>query len=235
MGAFTLALAGFVLIHLGVAATAARAAMVRRIGEGPYRALFALASLALLAWLAAAFAAMRRDPFDPLNELVWRPPEWTHWLAAVLVSLGIMLAVAGALTPGPPFVGFGKRLLPREESARGVLRITRHPALWGVVLWGAGHAVANGERFAIMLFGALTFMAIYGARSIDRKARARDAEGWSAFEAATSNLPFLAIAQGRNRLALGEMWWRLLAGLAVALLVALAHDSLFGAPALTWP
>lgn len=235
MGAFTLALAGFVLIHVGLAATGARAALVGRIGEGAYRALFSLASIGLLAWLLTAYQAVRRDPFDPLNEMLWLPPTWAHWPAAVLAGLGITLAVAGLLTPGPTFAGFENKTLAQEEPARGVLRISRHPFLWGVAFWGAGHLFANGERFAIMLFGALSFMAIYGARSIDRKGRARNPERFAAFEDVTSNVPFMAITQGRNRFVLGEMWWRLLAGLAAALLIALGHESLFGAPALTLP
>ena len=52
-----------------------------------------------------------------------------------------------------------------------MLRITRHPFLWGMALWGAKHLLVNGERFAVMLFGALALMAIFGARSIDRKAQ----------------------------------------------------------------
>ncbi len=229
MGGFTLALAGFVLLHVGVAATGARVALVRGIGEGAYRALFSLASAALLFWLVSAFGAMRADPFDPLNEALWLPPDWTRWPAGALSFLGIILAVAGLLTPGPTLAGFEKRSLALAEPAHGVLRISRHPFLWGVALWGAGHLLANGERFAIMLFGALTFMAIYGARSIDRKARARDPERWAEFEAVTSNVPFMAVTQGRNRLVFGEMWLKLLAGLIVAVIIALAHKNLFGA------
>jgi uncharacterized membrane protein len=223
-------LAAFVLIHVGVAASGLRGALVRRIGEGPYRALFSLASLTLLAVMIHSFGQMRADPFDPLNEALWLPPEWLRWPAYVLITLGLALAFSGLFTPGPTLAGYEKRGLAAAEPARGVLRITRHPFLWGVALWAAGHLLVNGERFAVMLFGALGLMVIFGARSIDRKGRARDPEGWARFESVTSNAPFAAIAQGRNRLNLGEIGWRALAALILLALVALLHPLLFGVP-----
>src|SRR5690606_26347931 len=146
-------------------------ALVRRIGEWPYRGLFSLASLALLVLLIAGFAEMRADPFDPLNETLWLPPVWLRWPAYVLVLLGLSLAFTGLFTPGPTLAGYEKRGLAQAEPAKGVLRITRHPFLWGVALWAGGHLLVNGERWAPMLFGALGLMVVFGARSIDRKGR----------------------------------------------------------------
>jgi uncharacterized membrane protein len=235
VNAFAWSLAAFVLLHVGVAATGLRAALVARIGEGPYRAVFSLASLALLVWLIMAYGDMRADPFDPLNEAMWLPPDWLRWPAYALIVVGLTLAFAGLLTPGPTLAGYEKKGLSQAEPARGVLRITRHPFLWGVALWAAGHLLVNGERFAVMLFGALGLMVVLGARSIDRKGRERDPVGWARFEDVTSNAPFAAIAQGRNTLALGEIGWRALAGLAIALLIGLAHERLFGAPVFDLP
>jgi uncharacterized membrane protein len=230
MNQFAWALAGCVLIHVGVSATGLRAALVSRIGQGPYRALFSLASLALLAWLIYAVAAMRADPFDPLNQSLWAPPGWLRWPALALAFAGVSFAFAGVMTPGPTLAGFESRGLARPEPAYGMLRITRHPFLWGVALWALAHLLANGERFAVMLFGALGVMVLLGTRSIDRKGAARDPEGWARFEAVTSNVPFAAIARGRNRLALGEIGRRGLAAIALALLVAWGHERIAGAP-----
>lgn len=223
MNDFAWALAGFVLIHIGVSATGLRARLVGVIGEWPYRGLFSLASLALLAWLILGYQAMRADPFDPLNEMLWLPPDWVRWPAYFLSFLGVALAVTGVLSPGPTYAGFESRALAQTEPARGVLRITRHPFLWGVAVWGAGHLLFNGERFALMLFGALALMAIFGARSIDRKGRARNPEAWDRFADVTSNAPFAAIAQERNKLVLSEIGWRGLVGLAAAFAVMLTH------------
>jgi uncharacterized membrane protein len=231
MNEFAWALAAFVLIHVGISATGLRARLVKAIGEGPYRAVFALASLALIVWLVHGYREMRFvDLHDPLNEPLWSPPDWLRWPAYVLVSLGLISIVVGVFTPGPTLAGYEKKGLAAAEPARGILRITRHPFLWGVALWAAGHLLVNGERFAVMLFGALGLMVLFGTRSIDRKGRARDPEGWARFEQASSNVPFAAIAQGRNSLKFGEMGWRLLVGLAVVVLLAWAHPMLFGAP-----
>lgn len=228
MSAFVWALAGFVGLHIGVSATGARGRLVAVLGEGLYRALFSLASLILLGAMIWALGAVRADPFNPLNEVLWAPPLWLYWPSIILITLGIVLAVTGVLTPGPTQAGFEKAL-SAPEPARGVLRITRHPFLWGVALWGVGHALANGERFALMLFGALALMVLFGTRSIDRKGAARDPEAWARFAAVTSNVPFMAITQGRNSLKLGEIGWRALAALLVAALLAVGHGRLFGA------
>ena len=86
-----------------------------------------------------------------------------------------------------------------------------------------------------MLFGALGAMVLFGTRSIDRKGAARDPEGWARFEAVTSNVPFAAIAQGRNKLVFSELWWRLAAALLAFVLIGLAHRSLFGVAVFSTP
>lgn len=230
MNEFAWALAGFVAIHVGVSATGLRGILVRAIGEGPYRALFSLVSFALLAWMIHGFGEMRDNPFDALNQGLWAPPDWLRWPAYALIVFGLLLAFTGLFTPGPTLAGYEKRAFAAAEPARGVLRITRNPFLWGVALWAAGHLLVNGERFAVMLFGALGLMVIFGARSIDRKGRARDPEAWARFEEVTSNVPFAAIAQGRNTLKLGEIGWRLIAALALVALIAWAHPMLIGVP-----
>lgn len=231
MSDFVWALAGFVLIHVGISATGLRTRLVGAIGEWPYRGLFSLASLALLVWLIQSYAAMRADPFNPLNEALWLPPDWLAWPARVVSFLGLWLVITGVFTPGPTLAGYEKKGLERDDPARGVLRITRHPFLWGVALWAAGHLLVSGERFAVMLFGALGLMVLFGARSIDRKGRARSGEAWDAFEDITSNVPFMAITQGRNTLKLGEIGWRGLLGLVLTLVIVFTHDRVIGAPA----
>jgi uncharacterized membrane protein len=46
----------------------------------------------------------------------------------------------------------------------------------------------------------------------------------------TSNVPFAAIAQGRNTLKLGEMAWRIPVALFLVALLAWAHPILFRVP-----
>ena len=230
MNGFVLALAGFVALHIGVSATGLRARLVARMGAGPYRIAFSLASLGLLAWMIVSFGAMRGDPFDPLNQVLWSPPAWARGIGQLLVLIGFVFAVSGLVSPSPTLAG-AEGLLRKEAPARGIVRITRHPFLWGVALWAAGHLLANGERFAPMLFGALAAMVLFGTRSIDRKSAARDPENWARFAAATSNVPFAAIVQGRNRLAFGEMALGLVAAFAAYALMLYFHGALIGKPA----
>jgi len=223
MTGFTLALTGFVLLHIGVAATGLRAALVSRIGEGPYRGLFALASAGLLTWMILAFGAARAAGLGD----IYTPPGWGRYVAQGLTLAAFLLAVTGLLTPGPTTAGF-EGTLAKPEPAKGILRITRHPFLWGVALWSCGHLFANGERHAVMLFGALGLMALYGTRSIDRKSAARNPEDWERFRAVTSNVPFAAIVQGRNKLSLRELSFRPFAALAAYAALAYFHAALFG-------
>lgn len=230
MNGFTAALAGFVLIHIGVSATGLRQAIVARIGEGPYRGVFSLASAILLGWMIWSFGQVRADPGDPLTAQVWAPPAWLYWPGVALILVAFLFMVVGMLTPGPTQAGF-EGTLNKPEPARGMLRITRNPFLWGVSLWGLGHVLLNGERYALMLFGALALMTLFGSRSIDRKGKARNFEAWERFAAVTSNVPFKAILEGRNKLVPGEIGWRLIvAALAFALFGAF-HQAIIGVPA----
>lgn len=231
MSAFPAALAAFVLLHVGVSATGLRAALVGRMGEWPYRGLFSVLSAALLVWMIWGFVQLRGDPFDPLNQALYAPPPWGRHASQGLNLIAFLFIVTGLLTPGPTITG-GERLLQREEPAKGILRVTRHPFLWGVAIWAVAHLLANGERFAVMLFGALGVMVLLGTRSIDRKASARDPENWARFAAVTSNVPFAAIAQGRNAFKLGEMWWRLLVSLVAYAAFAMLHGTIIGVPAI---
>jgi uncharacterized membrane protein len=75
--------------------------------------------------------------------------------------------------------------------------------------------LGNGDAASLLFFGAFLLTALAGMPSIDAKVAARDPEGWRHFAAATSILPFGAIASGRNRLrrrrSAGRPWrwaWR---------------------------
>lgn len=228
MEALALAAAAFAALHVGLAATGLRAGAVRAIGEGPYRGVFSLLSAAFLAALIWTFGQAR---LSPDNLPLWSAPSWTLHAAHLINTLAVTLAAAGLLSPGPTLAGF-EGALKNPEPARGALRITRHPFLWGVALWGAGHLLVNPEAATVLLFGPLTAMVLLGTRSIDRKGAARDPEAWARFAAVTSNVPFAAIVQGRNRFALGELWWRLLAGVAAAGAIFHFHGALFGVAAI---
>ncbi|HVS75302.1 MAG TPA: NnrU family protein [Steroidobacteraceae bacterium] len=201
------ACAYFLLIHFGVSGTRLRAALTARLGEGPYRGLFSLASLIGIAWVVYAY---RRAPLA----VTWGFLPGFRRAAYVLVLIAFLLAVIGILTPSPTRVGMESRLGP--ETARGIVRITRHPFLWGVGLWAATHLIVNGDVASLILFGTMLLLAIGGTASIDAKRRRRFPDRWREFTQVTSSVPFAAIARGGNRLApaLAEIGpWRLIAAL----------------------
>jgi len=127
-----------------------------------------------------------------------------------------------------PAVG-GEALLAENEPARGIQRITRHPFLWGVAAWALTHLIFNGDLASVIFFGSFLILAISGPFSIDRKRKKAFGDAWNRFAALTSNVPFLAIVEGRNSLRIGEIgWWRAI--LAVILYGLFLHfrRNLFG-------
>ncbi|MGH8481921.1 MAG: NnrU family protein [Nevskiaceae bacterium] len=217
-----LAAAAFAAMHLLVSGTRVRDALVARLGEQPYRGLFSLASAVVLGWLIWAYAQARQPALTPLID--WR------WLAAALVLVAFLFIVLGLATPGPTIVG-AEKLLAKGVEARGVHRITRHPFLWGVALWAAVHLAFNPENANLWFFGTFVLVAAAGTFSIDAKRARAFGEAWQRYAAQTSNIPFAAIAQGRNRLVVGELGWvKLGAGVAVYVAFALLHAKFFGLP-----
>jgi uncharacterized membrane protein len=211
------ACAAFMLLHV-LPSTPLRPALVRALGEGPYLGAFSLASIAAIVWMALAYKGVPATPLWP----------GLRFLPAAVMPFSFILVVSGVLTPNPTAVAAGK-LLAKPEPARGVIRITRHPVMWGIMLWAGAHILARGELKSTLFFGTFLLLAAAGTRLQDaRKAKAHG-EDWKRFAALTSNLPFAAIAQGRNRLALGEIG---AVQLVFALLVygglLLSHAWLFG-------
>ncbi|HEY2357509.1 MAG TPA: NnrU family protein [Phenylobacterium sp.] len=219
----------FLAIHLLVSGTRVRDALTGKIGVGPYMGLFAFSSVAGLGWLGVAFAQAR---FAPANEVFWGLTPLTRQVQIVLQLLAMLLIVPGLTTPNPTSVR-QEGALDRPDVVKGMLRITRHPFLWGVAIWAAGHLLVNGDAASIVLFGSMLVLAVLGTASIDAKRRRALGAKWDAFAMQTSSVPFAAIVQGRQRLSIGEIgWWRIVLAVAVWALLAWAHPYLFGVRAL---
>ena len=110
-----------------------------------------------------------------------------------------------------------------EAEERGFFREPRRHA------WAAMHFALNGDAASAVLFGALLLLAFVGPRSIDAKRQRAFGERWHRFADITSNVPFAAIAQGRNSLNLAELGaWRIAVGAAIYVVLLLTHRWLFG-------
>ena len=215
--ALILATLAFLGLHV-LPSTPLRPLAVRALGESAYLGLFSVVSLAGLAWMSVEYS---RAPFEGLwSGLCWGP--------AALMPLAFVLLACGLLERNPALLGMASAL-KRDDPARGIIRITRHPILWAIMLWAAAHLLAIGSLQAAIFFGGLLLLAAAGTSLQDARKAARLGENWARFAAITSNLPFAAIAKGRNRLVLREIGWaRPAVGAALYVVVILFHPWLFG-------
>jgi uncharacterized membrane protein len=215
----------FLAIHFGVSGTRLRDRLVGVLGERAFRGLFALASVVGLIWIARAYS--HAPHVDLWGQLLALKP-----IASALVLVAFAFIVIGVSTPSPTTAGMESQLT-REVQVRGMTRITRHPFLWGTALWALVHFIVNGDAASAVLFGSLLLLALAGTASIDAKRRRNYGERWEQFARLTSNVPFAAIAAGRNQLgpALREIGIvRPLMAIVIFAVVFVLHGRLFGAP-----
>ena len=207
--------------HLGVSSSALRPALVGRLGERVYLALYSLLSLLAVVWLVSAWNAA---PHVPL----WTVGRGLRHLTLTLMPLAFLLVVAGLSAPNPTAVG--QRPDPdAREPATGILRVTRHPFLWGVTLWAVLHTLANGDLASLAFFGSFGALGVAGTFLIDAKRSQAAAPGWGVYLQRTSNVPFAAILQRRQRLSLREIGLaRTAVALALYVAVLWVHPYLFG-------
>lgn len=150
------AVALFVASHLILSLPRIRDPLVARLGENTFRALYSAIALGLLLWVALAY----RDA--PIID-VWYPPIGLMHLSLLIMPLASILFVAGLTTPNPSAIGGGQSDI--NAGPVGILKITRHPVMWAVVLWGFAHLLANGDAASLILFAA--------SRCLRSSARAR--------------------------------------------------------------
>ena len=211
----------FVGLHFGIAGTSLRDRGIEKIGEKTYRAAFSILSLLGLFWLIHAYP--KAGYVETWGQLLW----FKHF-AALLMLAAFLFAVLGITSANPTAVG-GEKLLAADAPATGIMRITRHPFLWGVAIWAFTHLLVNGDLAALILFGSMLVLVLGGMVSIDAKRRRTMGEHWDHFAAVTSVIPFMAIREGRNRLVWKEIkWWQPVLALLVYAAVMHFHMKLFG-------
>jgi uncharacterized membrane protein len=200
----TLGTALFVGVHLIPMVPAWRAALVGRIGEGPYKAGFAL--LALMGLIGAIWAYRYTS-----HALIWPSPPPIRALTAILM-LAAVFAFAGA--KGVPWF----------------TRVVRHPMLWGIGLLGVAHLLSNGEVAGLVLFGGLAAFGFVWQPLTDRRDAEADPAGWAETARTTSFWPF-ARWHARHDLVTVRP---LVVGAVVYVVLILLHPWLFGMPVVVW-
>ena len=220
LGELILAALAFLFIHI-IPSSFLRERLVSKVGEKAYLAGFSLLSLAVLIWLVFAFRAA------PMGEMLWDAGNAGRYLAMLLMLIASILFVSANTSPNPTAVGAGK-LLERESAYSGINAITRHPLMWSITLWSITHIINNGEISAIVFFGTFGLLAFSGTFLIDAKKARQLKDGWGAYKARTSNIPFVAILQRRATLSIKPLWWRILLGIVLYAVLFHFHSFVFG-------
>ncbi len=132
--------------HVLVTRRGARAALIARIGEGPYKGLFAIVSIVGLYFIGKGFA-LYRDA-GPIE--IWDPPEWTRHITVALMWPAVVFVTA-AYIPGD------------------IKRVLKHPMLVGVKLWAVAHLISNGDLGSMIIFISVLAWAVYDRITLKRR------------------------------------------------------------------
>ena len=199
---------------------------MRNVARVAFSAL-AVAALVVPTAVIGARAAEAAQA-GPDNRQLYNLGRGVHDMGMVVIAIAFWLGVQGLFSANPTSVQ-QEAAASKEGVVHGVLRITRHPFLWGVVLWAAFHMAANGDLASVILFGTFLLLSLFGTFSIDAKRRRKMGAAWEGFAAQTSNIPFGAVLRGRTRLRLSESFgWRFWVALILFVGVLFAHARIFG-------
>ena len=151
MGMLILGLVLFLGVHsTRIVAEGWRSTMVRRLGAGTWKGLYALVSLVGLGLVVWGFGLVREQPYQ-----LWAPPYFLRHVMWLLTMVAFILLAAA--------------YVPRNAIKARL----HHPMVLGVIFWALGHLLVNGNVAHVVLFGsflvwaALSFLA---ARARDRAA-----------------------------------------------------------------
>lgn len=158
------------LLFLGVHSTRIvaddwRTAQMRRLGEGPWKGLYSLLSIAGFVLIIWGFGLARQQ-----TVVLWTPPAAMQYAAALLTLIAFVLLAAA--------------YVPRNAIKAGV----HHPMVLAVKTWAFAHLMAAGTLADLVLFAAFLGWAVVcfiAARKRDRAAGTRYPAGTPGGTAAT--------------------------------------------------
>jgi uncharacterized membrane protein len=133
----------FLGVHLLPTFPDMRDRLISRLGENGYRAMFS--TLSMLGFVLIVWGFARAPVIQ-----VWSPPNWTRYVAMLLMVPVFILLVA-AYVPG-------------EIKAK-----VEHPFLVAIKTWALAHLIANGDLAAIILFGSFLAYAVFDRITLKRR------------------------------------------------------------------
>lgn len=222
-GPFLLANAGFVLSHIILFHPRLRRRLEGMAGKGIYNAAVGIVS-------ALTFGMALYTAIESPQTVLWSA---THLLAviSVMISLAGLALVTFGVGARNPFSILGRQrdYLPEHP---GIAAVTRHPVLWGIVLWSLGHLLINGTAGLVAFFLLQLIYAGIGLVMIEkRKKHSLGPEKWTELARNTSFFPnpggLLLLLSSKNPVRKGVMirltlWLILSAGLIAM------HPVIFG-------
>jgi uncharacterized membrane protein len=125
--------------------------LAQKLGRGPYMGLYSV--LTGIGFIAMIWGYAMLKPWRD----VWTPPDWTRYIAMILMLPAMVLIVAAYVPTGY------------------IKKAVKHPMITAVGLWALAHVIANGDLASVMLFGAFL---IYGI--VDRVAVAERGDAGAA-------------------------------------------------------
>jgi len=209
---------GFAASHVLLSSQALRPVLVARLGERAFLGLYSLVSLALFVPLVSVYLDHRHE-----GGWLWSvsmTPAVT-WLVYALMTVGVVMVVAGIASPSPTSLVAGDGPL----EVRGMQRITRHPLIMGFGVIGAVHLVPNASATDVAFFAGLPIFAGIGCRHQELRMRATRGPAFAAYLDAT---PFLPFTGGGTLRGLRELpAWVLPAGIGLSAALRWLHGPLF--------
>src|ERR1700682_6255639 len=136
----------FLGVHTLTTRRELRARVIASTGEGGYKIVYALASVAGLVLIVWGFAHYRATGWID----VWSPPTPFKHITVALMLPAVILVVASYI--------------------RGRIYTTlKHPMLTGVKLWAAAHLLANGDLGSIILCGSFLGWGVFARISLKHR------------------------------------------------------------------
>src|SRR6202048_4639669 len=136
----------FLGVHsVAIFAPGLRAGTIHALGEGTWKGLYALVSLAGFVLICYGFGLARQAPV-----VLYSPPAWLRYVAVILMLPVFPLFIAAYL-PG------------RIKTA------AKHPMLASVKFWAFAHLLANGMLGDVLLFGGFLAWAVVDRISLKRR------------------------------------------------------------------
>jgi len=158
MGVLILGLVVFLGVHsVRIIADNWRSKQLQRLGEGPWKGIYSLVSIAGFVLIVWGFGLAREQPL-----VIWTPPAAMRHLAALLTLLAFVMIVAA--------------YVPRNAIKARL----QHPMLLGVKTWALAHLLANGKLADLVLFAAFLAWAVVcyiAAKKRDRAAHTQYPDG----------------------------------------------------------